>query len=332
MVSTRKKRQSYKRLLSQLDDFDRDMIIGNDVTERQGSVVVNESTDDRDFTVGTSINDSAVNGNAMSVKTLERCFNEKIDREMSNIVDTVEDRIQNAILTAIENIVAPKIELAIRSINASSGRDGTSVSTNSERRERVGINASSENASKNNDTLDVSNVNDETRHNNPDEVSELSVPETHPDRQPQTHHMVTGQTAQTNQFPEFLTGRIVTPRNPPSHQCQNLSTQVSQDNNLPVVEQTPRNQNSDANNSNNRLADAIAGIATQQRPQAATMLKPVSTNTLIFDGKNEKIELFEDLFHTMLKLQPEMMEAIKINHFHAHLRKEELQTFRNISA
>ena len=44
----------------------------------------------------------------MSVKILERCFNEKIDREMSNIVDTVEDRIHNAILTAIENIVAPK--------------------------------------------------------------------------------------------------------------------------------------------------------------------------------------------------------------------------------
>ena len=44
--------------------------------------------------------------------------------------------------------------------------------------------------------------------------------------------MVTGQTAQTNQFPEFLTGRIVTPRNPPSYQYQNLSTQVSQDNNL----------------------------------------------------------------------------------------------------
>ena len=144
--------------------------------------------------------------------------------------------------------------------------------------------------------------------------------------------MVTGQTAQTNQFPEFLTGRIVTPRNPPSHQYQNLSTQVSQDNNLPVVEQTPRNQNSDANNSINRLADASAGIATQQRPQAATMLKPVSTNTLIFDGENDKFELFEDLFHTMLKMQPEMTEAMKINHFHAHLRKEALQTFRNISA
>ena len=143
---------------------------------------------------------------------------------------------------------------------------------------------------------------------------------------------MTRQTAQTNQFPEFLTGRILTPLNPPSHQNQNLSTQVSQDNNLPVLEQTPRNRISDANNSINPLTDAISGIATQQRPQATTMLKPVSTNTFFFDGKNEKFELFEDLFHTMLKMQPEMTEAMKINHFHAHLRKEVLQTFRNISA
>ena len=360
MVSTRKKRQSNKRLLSQLDDFDQDMIIGNAVSERQDNAVVNMGTNDRDFTVSNSSNNTAVNENAMNVKTLERRFNERIDREMSNIVDTVEDRIQNAILTAIENIVAPKIELAIRSKNASSGRDVTSVTANSERGERVGINASFENASENNNTLRVPNVSDETRLNIPDEVSELSVPETRFDRQPHTphmvtgakehihnhhdmvergseefrhgHHMVTGQTAQKNQIPEFFTGRILSPRNPSSHQYQNLSTQVSQDNNLPVVEQTPRNQNLDASISINRLADAIAGIATQQRPQAATTLKPVSTNTLIFDGKNEKFELFEDLFHTMLKMQPEMTETMKINHFHAHLRKEALQTFRNISA
>ena len=287
MVSTRKKRQSNRRLLSKLDDFDQDMIIGNAASERQENTVVNEGTDDRDFTVGTSKDISIFNGNVMNVETLERCFNERIDREMNNIVDTVEDRIQNAILTAIDNIVAPKIELAIRSINASSGRDVTSVSVNSERMEHVGINASFENASGNNNTLGVSNVNDETRPGIPDKVSELSVPETRFNRQPHTHHMVTGHTAQPNQFPEFPTGRIVTPRNPSSHQYQNLSTQVSQDNNLPVVEQTPRNQKSDSNNSNNRLVDAIAGIATQQRPQAATMLKPVSTNALIFGGKKE---------------------------------------------
>ena len=98
-----------------------------------------------------------------------------------------------------------------------------------------------------------------------------------------------------------------------------------------MVEQTPRNQNSDANNSINRLADAIAKTATQRRPQAARTLKPVSANTLKFDGKNGKFNSFEDLFHTKLKRQPEMTEAIKVNHFHAHSRKEALQTFRNTS-
>ena len=188
MVFTRKRRQSNKRLLSQLDDFDQDMIIGNAASERQGNVVVNEGTNDRDVTVSNSSNNTAVNESAINVETLERCFNERIDREMSNIVDTVEDRIQNAILTAIENIVAPKIELAIRSINASSGRDVTSVTANSEHGERVGINASSENASENNNTLRVPNVDDETRQNIPDEVSDLSVPETRFDRQPHNHH------------------------------------------------------------------------------------------------------------------------------------------------
>ena len=68
--------------------------------------------------------------NTVNGKTLERCFNEWIDREMSNIVDTVKDRIQNAILTAIDCVVAPKIELAIRSINASFGQDATIVTVN----------------------------------------------------------------------------------------------------------------------------------------------------------------------------------------------------------
>ena len=194
MVSTRKKRQSNKRLLSQLDDFDRDMIIGNTASERQESVVVDEGTTDQDFTVGTSNVSAVVNGEALNMKTLERCFNEKIDREMSNIVDTVEDRIQNAILTAIDNIVAPKIELAIRSINASSGRDVTSVSANSERRDHGGINPSLDYASENNNMLSATNINDEPRYNAQDAVSELSVPGTHFDRQSHTHHVASGAT------------------------------------------------------------------------------------------------------------------------------------------
>ena len=191
-VSTRKKRQSNKRLLSQLDDFDQDVIIGNTASERQENVVVNEGINDQDFTVGTSNVSSIIKENVLNVKTLETCFNGRIDREMENIVGTVEDRIQSAILTAIDNIVGPKIELAIRSINASSGRDVAGMSANSERREHTGINASFENASENNNTIGVTNINDEARRNSQDGVSELSVPGTQFDRQSHIHHVVTG--------------------------------------------------------------------------------------------------------------------------------------------
>ena len=198
MVSTRKKRQSNKSLLSQLDDFDQDMIIGSTASERQENVVVDESTNVHDFTVGTSNVSPVINKNAMNVKTLERCFIERIDRQMNNIVDTVEDRIQNAILAAIDNIVAPKIELAIRSKNASSGRVVTSVCANSEPRERTGINTSFENASENDNTIGVTNINDEARRNSQDGVSELSVPGTQFDRQSHTHHVLTGGSGQTH--------------------------------------------------------------------------------------------------------------------------------------
>ena len=222
----------------------------------------------------------------MSVKTLERCFNKRIDWERSHIVGTVADRIQNAVLTAIDSIVAPKVELASKSINASSGQDATSVTAISERGEHIGIDAFLENASGNSNALHVSNVNDETPSHISDKIAELSIPETHFDRKTHIYHMVTGQTTQTNQILDFFIGRILTPRNPPSPQHQNLSTQVSENNNLPMVEQSAGIQNSDTNISNNRVANAVARLATQQGSQAATMLKPVSTNPVFFYGKS----------------------------------------------
>ena len=206
MVSTRKKRQSNKRLLSQLDDFDQDMIIGNTASERQENVVVNEGTNDQDFPVGTSNTSTAMNKNAMTVKTLERCFNERIDREMNNIVDTVEDRIQSAILATIDNIVAPKIELATKSLSAFSGLDVTSVSANSECTEHAGIGASFEDASENNNTIGVTSLNDEARRNSQDGVSELSVPGTQFDRQSHIHHVMNNDHKQpqcSNQYPQI---------------------------------------------------------------------------------------------------------------------------------
>ena len=85
------------------------MVIGNAAIERQENTVVSEGTNDRDFTVGTSNNNMAINESTVNVKTLERCFIEGIDKEISNIVDTNQDRIQHATLTAIDNILLLKL-------------------------------------------------------------------------------------------------------------------------------------------------------------------------------------------------------------------------------
>ena len=64
MVFTRNKRQQNRRLLNQLDDFDQNIILGKAAREHHENHVVNGDTNDRDFTVGTSINSSAFDENA----------------------------------------------------------------------------------------------------------------------------------------------------------------------------------------------------------------------------------------------------------------------------
>ena len=91
---------------------------------------------------------------------------------MGNMVDTVEDRIQNAFLAARDSVIVTyKIVLAFRSINASSGRDATSVMAGSERGEHIVVTAFFENVSEKNNTLHEFNSNDETRNKILDEVS-----------------------------------------------------------------------------------------------------------------------------------------------------------------
>ena len=63
---------------------------------------------------------------------------------MGNIVEMVEDRTQRVLLTTIANIITPRIELAARLINASSGREAASVTANAERGEHLVITASFE--------------------------------------------------------------------------------------------------------------------------------------------------------------------------------------------
>ena len=173
MVSIWKKRQQKSIILSQLDTFDQDVIIGGTAYSGRQNFIVNDGTVDREFTVNNSGSIPTIKENTVKVQTLERCFNETIDREMGNIVDTVDDRIQNPRnLTAINNIIIPWIELPVRSINASSGRDVASVTANSERGERIGITVSYDNVSEKSNTFHELNKTDETQGNIPDDISE----------------------------------------------------------------------------------------------------------------------------------------------------------------
>ena len=58
----------------------------------------------------------------------------------------------------------------------------------------------------------------------------------------------------------------------------------------------------------------------------------LTTTTPTFDGKSEKFELFEDLFQTSLKIHNQLTQEDKINYFHALMRGDALQTFKNITS
>ena len=137
------------------------------------------------------------------------------------------------------------------------------------------------------------------------------------------HDMVTGDNESPNQVPEFLTGRI------PSRSHLNQSYEdINLDTTIPAHERIATAADPDPIT---RLADVLNTM--QNRPTAQQLtIRPVNSNTMTFDGKSEKFELFEDLFQTMIKMQPEMTEQMKINHFHSLLRKNALQTLRNINS
>ena len=135
--------------------------------------------------------------------------------------------------------------------------------------------------------------------------------------------MVTGDNESPSQVPEFLTGCI------PSRNHLNQSYEdINLDTTIPANERIATTADPDPIT---RLADVLTTM--QNRPTAQQLtIRLVNSNTMTFDGKSETFELFEDIFHTMIKMQPEMTEQMKINHFHSLLRKNALQTFRNINS
>ena len=265
-----------------------------------------------------------------------RLINEEISNQMSRklneIKDSLSNQIQDAISSAITEQILPSIQNTLQ-IQGKSKRN-TMDQRSIERQERVKVTGSFSRDKRSAE-----------RQRNPEVENSQNIWENHPrkcfmqenirqmSRQgsidsvdtEQNYDMVTGANPTPHMVPEFLTGRPMQSREPLQRQDSN---NVEPQNTTPQVpEATTPNTSSDPLH---RLADVLVGM--HNRPSAHTlMVRPVSTATLTFDGKSEKFELFEDLFHTMIKMQPDMTETMKINHFHSLLRKNALQTFRNIN-
>ena len=319
MPTTRKQKKARKsRGLEMLSDIENiDIMLGENhfnTRERESSLNSNLPRRSRSFAGNESENENAnvsrnqrndhsrtnteydqnlVTANSSAeITRLSSELNSRISREMDEMMNSVSVQIQRTINDAISTQILPQIQNAIMAGSGHGTGKGWSVpSERPELNSEVQRNLNAKNNSR--------NEQDENQLNN--NYPYLNV-----------HDMVTGDNESPNLVPEFLTGRISS-----RNHLDRSFEDVNLDTTIPAQERIATAADSDPIT---RLADVLTTM--QNRPTAQQLtIRPVNSNTMTFDGKSEKFELFEDLFHTM-----------KINHFHSLLRKNALQTFRNISS
>ena len=118
MVYTRKKRQQNKRLFSQLSEFDTKFMVEQNNHESQTGNKVNVARGD--IPLNNANNPTQFSGSQVDMYRLEKNIVNDVRREVDSVMTTVEKRVHDAVLTAIESLVIPRIELAMKSVNASS--------------------------------------------------------------------------------------------------------------------------------------------------------------------------------------------------------------------
>ena len=106
MISTRKERLQNKRLISQLGESDAHFMIRQSNHETQAESRTNMADG------GISSNNMngliEVNSSQVDMYTLEENIVIKLWNEVDSVITTVETKVQDAVLTAIENLVIPE--------------------------------------------------------------------------------------------------------------------------------------------------------------------------------------------------------------------------------
>ena len=187
MVSTRKKKQQNKRFFSQLSERDIDFMTGRSNEDEQ-----TESRDDmtcRGTSSNNASNPTQINYPEVDIYTLEENIVSKVRSVLDNVMTSVETRVQDALLTGIENLVIPRVEFDKKSANAPSERSVDGNVLEADQRDFLGkieglwMTASS----RINSHTDLNRI-DETRGNITVEEGDLLVNEKNIDRQAYAHH------------------------------------------------------------------------------------------------------------------------------------------------
>ena len=335
MPSTRKQRAKERRsrqldIMSDTENLDVMLgsyprnELGND-SDRDGEIDLRSDRTRGDPLQNSEDFRSLLNSNSRenSESTVEtmRLVNSEITKKIDELRRELNSQLVDVINSAITEKVLPDIRNLISSQNP--------VFRDEVDQRSSGLNRTTEakfvkNAWKGNSKLNMATSSQQDYFRRNSENSQSKDDGHEEDIMTNSHDMVTGAKPTPRTVPEFLTGRPMHSR----EETQNShSPRIQTLENVPPVQETDVTDGSDPIR---RLADVLVGMNNKSSTQTL-MVRPVSTTTLTFDGKSEKFELFEDLFHTMVKMQPEMTETMKINHFHSLLRKNALQTFRNIS-
>ena len=332
MPSTRKQKAREKRsrqsdVMSDLENMN--VMLGN-YPDNQSDVDLNENVEVDSRSNGTrtdmvrncedfrTLLTSEDRNRCETTMETNRLISEEISYQMNRKIDelkrNLDTQITESINSAIHDSILPSVQ---NSLSGQNSGLGTNVDSRSRRLSRNTEGKKHQSAWGNTQNRIQSNSNSHP-HFRDSSISSLDCRN--------DHDKVTGAKPTPRMVPEFLTGR-------PTHSRENPQSQG------PLDPPSPTASSRDQETSGptlpidplTRLADVLTAMTNKQTPQTL-MVRPVSTTTLTFDGKSGKFELFEDLFHTMIKMQPEITETMKTNHFHSLLRKNALQTFRNINS
>ena len=119
-----------------MNESSNDFIVG---TNTNADVAEDETVEPQADGIVNDFGRSTVGENSASPNEVtERNSADKIGKEIDSAVTAIKNRVHDAILTAMDDVVIPRVKMAVRSIIGSSGRGWNSVVQNLDQRDCSG--------------------------------------------------------------------------------------------------------------------------------------------------------------------------------------------------